>query len=308
MKQEPTKFVLSHNGREDNLGDQVLLASMTRILQRQGVVVMRQNSSEADIHARVVGAPGARLWDAVTHRPRMIPGSLVAGVSVIPKANHNWTHQFEWVGVRDEFSLHAIRDAGHLNVAYFPDLSFEYDRTSLNLIDDPFDSAWLSFRSAIPENAFSPKTTDSLLSSIGPIVEECGRESLRVFHQVTEDEGFSRRVAETFGLGRRPDKLAMSSYSDHFARAGVVFSNRLHALLLSAVCGGVPVAVVERDHHKVIGLFRSVGWDNLIIPADAPPEQIRRHIREIRNSASEVRMQVRESVARQSQLIRSHQF
>ena len=51
-----------------------------------------------------------------------------------------------------------------------------------------------------------------------------------------------------------------------YSSAGLVFSNRLHILLLGVLYGGIPFAVIDADEQqKISGMFNDMQFNHLIV-------------------------------------------
>jgi polysaccharide pyruvyl transferase WcaK-like protein len=184
---------------------------------------------------------------------------------VIPEADHSWCQSVEWVGVRDDESLQALRDAGCGNANYFPDLAFLLEAQP---IDAPRRAIAMSFRNTIPEDHHSADYEQHLTTAVAALVSSLNavdRSDVVGFHQVEADASFVEELCQRHGLQRARERLTLSSYARFFAGARIVVSNRLHCLLLGARCGAIPVALTIGRHSKVVSLFRTVGWESLVL-------------------------------------------
>ena len=124
---------------------------------------------------------------------------------------------------------------------------------------------------------------------------------MRAFHQVEEDEPFTRPLAAAHDVPFEPARLSLDSFPSFYASAEIVVSNRLHCLLMGACCGAVPVALTSREHTKVNALFAAVGWESLILPIEDDDEALRRFAR-IRREMPAVRRLVAASCGEQRRL------
>ena len=338
MKPRPRNlFELRYNNRNDNLGDQAIFRALVCALQQHGEVTMvgavppfvegvrptggpwRSRFATAATKARGgsvvrVLAPGALLWprpDCGTPSPRRARSGLAAkwlrartisvGRSVIGAADHSWCQDVDWIGVRDDASLRALHQAGFRQVSYFPDLSFLLDSDAAGA--DARTTVAFSFRSRIPEDHRSAEyehtvrgAFDAIVGSLGP----SGRARAIGFYQVQEDEAPVGQLCEDHGVSRAASMLTLSSYQPFYRTQDLVVSNRLHCLLLGACQGAIPVALTTEAHTKVVSLFRTVGWDSLIVRADDDARVDRFH--EIRRQSHRLRELVRTTFDRQRTL------
>ncbi|MFQ8432853.1 polysaccharide pyruvyl transferase family protein [Amaricoccus sp. W119] len=94
--------------------------------------------------------------------------------------------------------------------------------------------------------------------------------------QSGQDASFCRALARAAGLpvatpsertvGRLP---AMEKL---YRESAIVLSNRLHALLIAAANGALPVALLEPEETRVRGIFEDAGWADLVTDARAVPD------------------------------------
>jgi hypothetical protein len=296
-------FVLKHNGRDDNLGDQVILLTLAEHLREFGAVHMQgtppdflagqvAGSHEARLVAEALmtrlrggrrfdfAPPGARLWTAPTQPRakrsrretwlrRLTRQKWVAlGLSVIPGADHSWCKGLSWIGVRDRASLAALKPVAGDRVEYFPDLA-------LMLTPRPGTSAragvGLSFRRSVPELRGADDGDGALPAAVAAMVASLPRDlrsAAIAFHQVEEDTAFADELAQTNGLAIHPARLTLQTWTPFYQELRMVLSNRLHCLLLGACCGALPIAVTAAGHVKLVSLFESLGWADLVVPTD----------------------------------------
>ena len=298
-------YVLRYNNRNDNLGDQIIFRVLVDALKQHATLVMhgqippfvegvrpvggewRSRISRAATRARggsivQVLAPGALLWHR-PDRPRQITrntwrrrlagwlrGRTIAiGRSVVVGADHSWCEHVDWIGVRDDTSLRALHEAGFTQATYFPDLAFLMESQRPHA--DGRNTVAFSFRSRIPEDHRSceyERTVGNAFNAIIGSLSASDRAHAVGFHQVHEDAESVARLCEEHGLRRIAPMLTLPSHQPFYREQHIVVSNRLHCLLLGACHGAVPVALTTEGHSKVVSLFRTVGWDSLIVRAD----------------------------------------
>lgn len=310
-------FVLRYNQRDDDLGDQFIMKALADSLSGYGRLLIRKQcpdflsgipvdrnglqsklkrivtnlggsvvfdvlppgavlrKSASKEKNRVAGGARETLWNRLTKAKR-----ISLGRSVIPDSDHSWCQQVDWIGLRDNASIAAIKGAGIQHVGYFPDLAFLVEmlpglprRGSLGKIG-------FSFRSEIPER----KNDDVEYSDMVRQATACISQYLRsieqgqvfAFHQVTEDASYTARLADENDFTLHQAPITLDSYQDFYQEFDVVFSNRLHCLLMGALRGAIPIAVTTQEHTKIVSLYETIGWENLLIFADKPDEIISR--------------------------------
>ncbi|WP_126979478.1 polysaccharide pyruvyl transferase family protein [Frigidibacter oleivorans] len=161
------------------------------------------------------------------------------------------------LSVRDARSQQVLRDAG-IEVPVVPDLAFlqPFQSTTSEGTGQPL--ALISFRdqrsSLYPEALPTTKLLAELSRSRGlrPVIT----------WQVGHDADFSRKLAADAGvdlveLGLTQSRLgpAQALYDN----AHVIFSNRLHSLLIAGARGALPVPVLDARETKVRSVFEEAG-------------------------------------------------
>lgn len=227
------------------------------------------------------------------------------GISVSPDSRLNgWSH-FAWIGARDHKSVKALRNAGFTQTGYFPDLSFLLKANPTNPAIR--DRVAFTFRHQIPDPlggldvACSTTTAmnwaaDGLRASpLSSACELCG------FFQVDEDAPHTQELSAGLGVAFEPDRLSLTSYRSFYSRCEVVISNRLHSLLIGARCGAIPIALTASSHAKLISLFETVGWSDLLIN-HKDRQACRSRLLHILNNLAKYRSTVADTFSAQSRL------
>lgn len=222
-------------------------------------------------------ATGARetLWS------RLAKAKIISlGRSVIPDSDHSWCQRVGWVGVRDNASIAAIKGAGIQHVGYFPDLAFLVEQLSDLPRSGSLGKIGFSFRSEIPERkSEDDKYSDTIQQAtecISQYLQSIEQRQLFAFHQVAEDASYMARLAGEHDFTLHEAPITLDSYQDFYQEFDVVFSNRLHCLLMGALRGAIPIAVTTQEHTKIVSLYETIGWENLLLFADKPDEIIAR--------------------------------
>lgn len=299
------EFFLRFNGRNDNLGDQLIFRSLIDALLPFGIVHIRGKMPDfvgglrplrsgwkpriSTAANRLRGnsaydfdSPGGRTWTTPNSKDKLrrlslgnalfglfAPARIAIGVSVIPVADHTWVEDHDWVGARDNASLTALLAAGKTKVQYFPDLTFlsTFRRQQPQHLVRRRNIC-LSFRSRIPETHKSPDYERLLREALSVSIRSytVNPESRALlYHQVDEDAEFVRCISQRHCISLHGPRLTLDSFADFYQSAQLVISNRLHCLLLGAYCGAVPVAFTSRSHTKLTSLFETIGWKSLIL-------------------------------------------
>lgn len=299
MMKRDLNFVLSYNQRDDNLGDQVIFTNLARALTEYGNIFSKnkcpdffdrkisdiKGSREMADGALVekfieVGSPGAMLW--TPSKPKMIGAahSISLGNSVIKGGDHKWCNSYDWIGMRDESSVQELRYSGYPQVSYFPDLSLLSELFFPNMESHQEEKIiGFSFRPTVPEE----RRPDVIVKLVSEVVGRMKNRLLgsrskyiRLFHQVEGDAPFMSLIGSLMKLEVVDQKLNINDFSDFYRSTHLVVSNRLHCLLFAAINGSLPIALVTSNHEKIISLFNTLGWRDLIAYCDRPNEAVKK--------------------------------
>lgn len=164
-----------------------------------------------------------------------------------------------FLSVRDRRTRDMMAAAG-IEVPIVPDLAFGLPRAPTT---DGRRVLALSFRIS------GGDTVDTLAARLVPVVEEARSGGLepRLYWQVAEDRESSEALSVRLNVpvheivGRRPD---FQSAQRFYSEVAVICSNRLHALLIGAACGALPMAMLRPDEVKVTGSFECGGLTSLV--------------------------------------------
>ncbi len=325
-------FVMRYNRRDDDLGDQFILYALAESLADFGRVAIRNETPEflsgvatdkrgikSKLTRLSTRCQGGTIFDVLppgailrpnpkvkrVSKPR-IPGLSLEGTrislgrSVIPDADHSWCQRVDWIGVRDNASIEALKAAGYRHVTYFPDLAFMVQPANYVESREYSNRFGFSFRAQVPEDNTSEDYENRLAPSVAAFLESTGTNAVG-YHQVEEDAKYVRRICEDFGLVRQEHPVTLNSYQDFYRELDFVVSNRLHCLLMGALCGALPIALTTSEHTKIVSLYKTIGWDSLLICAESP-EQAPERIAQIQNQASVLRTMVAKTLDEQREL------
>lgn len=169
-------------------------------------------------------------------------------------------------GVRDELSETKARNL-RIAVDYTPDLAFLLPKPTV-AESMPRSSVVLTMRQR-PWMGSGGHAVLGPLAAVAQRVQSAGL-SLRVVQQVTFDEELSEILAQDLRCERvifEQNEHSARAVLDAYAVSSIVVSNRLHGLLFGWARGAIPLAIVEEKYdEKIIGLFRQVGLQQLILP------------------------------------------
>ncbi len=339
MESRKNLFVLRYNKRDDDLGDQFILRALADSLADFGTVMIRKevpsflpgmrpekNGWQAKWNRLLTTIRGAKVFDvlppgallrpnprpAVEHKPgglrSKVSGAIAGkkislGRSVIPDADHTWCQHVDWIGVRDDASIQSLHDAGYQHVTYFPDLAFMVQPSILP--EEQASKIAISFRDRIPEDLDPDRYTTLLDKGIDTLMKSLradDAERMLAFHQVDEDASYVAKIAARHGIQNvKQEPITLSSYQSFYQQVDWVFSNRLHCLLMGALCGAIPVALTTGQHTKVVSLYETVGWQSLILKAEEA-DQMPDQLATIQSQADEFRHLVQQTLDEQRTL------
>ncbi|WP_165225736.1 polysaccharide pyruvyl transferase family protein [Affinirhizobium pseudoryzae] len=167
------------------------------------------------------------------------------------------------ISVRDTRSQDLLAANG-VEVKLVPDLAFK-----LPWVKSPSERrrALFTFREIAGQNAayFAGK-----LRNIVRILSDAGISSVMTW-QVGRDEAYCRSLATELGIRLEPASEGRNRFRktcDFYDGADIIFSNRLHALLIAASRGAVPVAVLHAEERKIRGIFEDNGMDLYLMPSE----------------------------------------
>ena len=189
------------------------------------------------------------------------------------------------ISVRDSLSQSLLAEK-QVKVDRVPDLAFKMPWRSTGF--EPV-RALFSFRQIAGRNE---ATFTALLKKAVEELNEVGLPSAMTW-QVGRDEEYCRCLAEKIGIPIKapPDPHArVKAMCQVYDGAALVFSNRLHVLLVAASRGAVPIALLHKSERKIRGIF----YDNNMSdyydePENFAFEKLKAIIRNLPQYSSKVR-------------------
>ncbi len=165
----------------------------------------------------------------------------------------------------------SLRARGLKQAGYFPDWAF-FDPYHVSE-DHSVPSVAISLRRSGPDHP-GELSSSVLGSPLDALARRFG--TVCFFHQVAEDAAFSTTLHQVFPQTSLHDHpLSAETYQSFYRRHPVVASNRLHCLLFGAMNGALPVALVPDATGKIVSLYATLRWEELIVRLDQDaPQQI----------------------------------
>lgn len=176
-----------------------------------------------------------------------------------------WRSRFmQGFGLRDPRSLKTAKSSGFKNIHYFPDLAFGLEIRPQVSKGTSGARLALSFRG----DQLAESDREALLSVLSQSLEKLPAiASVKVVVQVDKDLEFARRIMGALARWK-PElehTLSIEALRSAYAETDIILTNRLHALLLAALSGAAPVAVVDSERNKkVVGLLEGLGLADLV--------------------------------------------
>ncbi len=103
-----------------------------------------------------------------------------------------------------------------------------------------------------------------------PLISKEWGYKIVVSYQVDSDYKFSQtlrnRYANNYDVILIEDIIDSTTMYNLYSQAAIVFSNRLHVLMFSMFCGGLPIPVINQiKEQKINGIFSDAGLEEVIL-------------------------------------------
>lgn len=172
-----------------------------------------------------------------------------------------WGRREPFATVRDARSVAFCKQRAGVEFDYAPDLAFGLGCATSS--DSEARTVVFTFRT------HGPELHRPLMEAITALAGNFRKADLRLVctWQVSVDAPYMRSIAEAIGaevVEPADDRLSMEEAGRVYSDARYIISNRLHALLIAASCGTIPVALLSEKDAKVAGVFRAAGLDGFI--------------------------------------------
>lgn len=181
--------------------------------------------------------------------------------NILSQLNHWYFNRYDLIGLRSKNNYYSLEQT-FKNVRYVPDMAFLYPHFDAKLYQHANKKIAFSFR----------KITEykSLVKALFEMIRTATENELHVdlIYQVDEDKTFCEHLLRMLdGTSINPcirricfDNLNIYQQYD------MVISNRLHVLLMAAMNGAVPYALISHDskENKIKEIFESVFSSNFV--------------------------------------------
>ncbi|VFQ46557.1 polysaccharide pyruvyl transferase family protein [Desulfoluna butyratoxydans] len=176
--------------------------------------------------------------------------------------------------VRDSLSQKMCADSGIQCVDIAPDLSWAYEISGVNKynLDCEVTTCLFSFRSSLYKNDMLKvdKLKNAILMLSDALMSQyhC---SIQVTYQVQSDYPFAHEIYKL--LSSRHDRvefkselITLDNALSFYGNAQLVFSNRLHTLLLACKYNSVPIGFIDKlNQQKIVGIFEDADLGELLL-------------------------------------------
>ncbi|ACN15625.1 hypothetical protein HRM2_25310 [Desulforapulum autotrophicum HRM2] len=179
--------------------------------------------------------------------------------------------------VRDSLSQEHCLKAGIKKVKVAPDLSWGYavNQNSWPKNSTQITNIMFSFRSSIYNDDL--KKIESLKVAIRFLADYINSNfdcNIYISYQVTQDKAFAEEVCRYLAIyfdniSFVKEQVTLDNAAEYYGNANVVFSNRLHALLLAYKFGALPIGIIDVPlQQKIVGIFKDIGFPELLYHID----------------------------------------
>lgn len=176
------------------------------------------------------------------------------------------------LAVRDAASQARLQRAG-VAAGIVPDLAFLQNLSHRTLSHRGGERFMMTFRerSGVP--------FESLVSRLQPLLAMAREAGLvpGFCWQVAGDEAYARKLAAACGADvfqQGTGRPTLEAMGDLYRGSAVICSNRLHALLLGAANGALPLACLSPEDHKVSSAFAAASLDSMVAHDPAGDDRV----------------------------------
>jgi polysaccharide pyruvyl transferase WcaK-like protein len=237
-----------------------------------------------------------RLLSILHCRVCKIANSLGPFSKHVASAERFRARQMYFYSVRDSLSKNIAEQMGFPRIYLFPDLAWLLDAgiPSPANINNPEvrDYVVFSFREhtheLIKDRVYS-ESVKEICARIAALVQGAWGKHIIITHQVDRDAQFCSEIYDylqqrSFDVSIRRELLNHNDIEQLYSQAYMVFSNRLHVLLLSAIYSSLPIAVIDKTNHlKILGIFLDNNIERLICDVSQKTESLREQLGSLQN-------------------------
>lgn len=190
--------------------------------------------------------------------------------------------------VRDRISQHNCIVAGVKKCRFAPDLSWAY---RVDFSDSQTrDTIILSLRSTIgskQDSSYKEELKSAFVYLTEFLHTSYPEYRLILTHQVNKDLPF---ITELYELAKGKDipielcneLITLDNASKFYGKASIVFSNRLHVLLLAYKFGALSAAFTDTERHiKIRGIFNDNGMSDCLIPISLDRDSLQKRVNKL---------------------------
>ncbi|NJM21281.1 MAG: polysaccharide pyruvyl transferase family protein [Richelia sp. SM1_7_0] len=177
--------------------------------------------------------------------------------------------------VRDGISKDYAHQIGIEKVFIFPDMAWIMKATNESFVKPTKGDKYVvfSFRKSTHNLGAILEYKNYLFETLDKIIElVCKKWSYKLVlsYQVEDDKNICQELMQKYkdiyNVSFMEKKINLQTAYTLYSGAEMVFSNRLHVLMLAILSGSLPIGVVDiKEHNKITGIFADEELSNLII-------------------------------------------
>lgn len=179
---------------------------------------------------------------------------------------------FNYYYVRDSLSLQNCQHAGISKCRLSPDLSWAYIVDNLPITTKKYIT--FSFRSFVlreNESEYAARLIEIIVAMIASILRKNSEQQILFTYQVNKDLPFMKKLYEACleyhnNITLIAELITLDNAQEYYGKSSLVFSNRLHILLLAYKYGALPIGLTDiAKHIKIKGIFEDARLANHLI-------------------------------------------
>lgn len=181
--------------------------------------------------------------------------------------------------VRDGISLQNCKEI-RVNASKAPDLSWGYHVEGHDIANGDSNLVIFSFRDYAQKynEKYKSLLYDKIGALLGYICKDKGKQVLLTW-QCDYDKAIATELFERFkNLGNiqlADDLITLENASKYYGKAAIVFTNRLHVMLLGYKFGALTVCLTDlKEHSKITGIFKEEQLDRQLLDIHSSDEEV----------------------------------
>ena len=211
-------------------------------------------------------------------------GDFKPGEQLFLKLN---SHMMFFLGIRDSFSQQYARFIGLKNIGHFPDLAWAQENRTFEYVSSNSGNTEpscivFSFRDTVRFCGGKYRLDEHLLPILDELVEKlCKQNGMKLVlcYQVDYDRLFMKKLEDRYKseisqITFIDERLKEERVANIYSKDSVIVTNRLHVFLFAAMCGSIPVVLINsRVQMKITGILKDAYLDEVLIDIDSKSGQ-----------------------------------